>query len=214
MKTIDHRTHRAAFFRGGRKNLPPVRAPHVAAAREVDFSQLKLVQCLSKQAKGFLLLAKNINHHHRHGPTGKLHLFAQRLDWLWQKEDCETLLLEHFKVKTLDGYGLVRRDEAIRAAGACLRYARETQRAAAEHITDLVYFEPQDHLVLDSVTVRNLELIESLAGGSGRSLLQVIDETVTGMGARLLRAWLLRPCVKRGEVEARLAILKGKTSSD
>ncbi|HET6972508.1 MAG TPA: DNA mismatch repair protein MutS [Pyrinomonadaceae bacterium] len=126
-------------------------------------------------------------------------------DWQWTKDDCFTLLLEHFKVKTLDGYGLSRKDEAIRAAGACLRYARETQRAAAEHVTDLVYFEPQDHLVLDSVTVRNLELVESLAGGSGRSLLQVIDETVTGMGARLLRAWLLRPCVKRGEAEARLA---------
>jgi DNA mismatch repair protein MutS len=126
-------------------------------------------------------------------------------DWHWQKDDCAKLLLDHFNVRTLDGYGLGRRDEAIRAAGACLRYARETQRAAAEHVTDLVYFEPQDHLVLDSVTVRNLELVESLAGGSGRSLLQVIDETVTGMGARLLRAWLLRPCVKRGEVEARLA---------
>ena len=126
-------------------------------------------------------------------------------DWQWQKDDCTTLLLEHFKVRTLDGYGLSRKEEAIRAAGACLRYARETQRAAADHVTDLVYFEPQDHLVLDSVTARNLELVESLAGGSGRSLLQVIDETVTGMGARLLRAWLLRPCVKRGEVEARLA---------
>ena len=126
-------------------------------------------------------------------------------DWQWQKDDCATLLLDHFKVRTLDGYGLGRKEEAIRAAGACLRYARETQRAAAAHVTDLVYFEPQDHLVLDSVTVRNLELLESLAGGSGRSLLQVIDETVTGMGARLLRAWLLRPCVKRGEVEARLA---------
>lgn len=126
-------------------------------------------------------------------------------DWQWLKEDCTTLLLDHFKVRTLDGYGLSRKEEAIRAAGACLRYARETQRAAADHVTDLVYFEPQDHLVLDSVTVRNLELVESLAGGSGRSLLQVIDETVTGMGARLLRAWLLRPCVKRGEAEARLA---------
>ena len=134
-------------------------------------------------------------------------------DWQWTKDDCFTLLLEHFKVKTLDGYGLSRKDEAIRAAGACLRYARETQRAAAEHVTDLVYFEPQDHLVLDSVTVRNLELVESLAGGSGRSLLQVIDETVTGMGARLLRAWLLRPCVKRGEVEARLAAVADLLSS-
>lgn len=126
-------------------------------------------------------------------------------DWQWQKNDCQTLLLEHFKVRTLDGYGLSKKDEAIRAAAVCLRYAQETQRAAAAHVTDLVYFEPQDHLVLDSVTVRNLELVESLAGGSGRSLLQVIDQTVTGMGGRLLRSWLLRPCIKRGEVEARLS---------
>jgi DNA mismatch repair protein MutS len=129
-------------------------------------------------------------------------------DWKWQRDDCRALLLEHFKVQFLDGYGLTRKDEAIRAAGACLRYAQETQRAAAAHVTDLVYFEPQDHLVLDSVTVRNLELVESLAGGGGRSLLQVIDETVTGMGARLLRSWLLRPCVKRAEVEARLAAVQ------
>jgi DNA mismatch repair protein MutS len=129
-------------------------------------------------------------------------------DWQWQKEDCQSLLLQHFKVQFLDGYGLTRKDEAIRAAGACLRYAQETQRAAAAHVTDLVYFEPQDHLVLDSVTVRNLELVESLAGGSGRSLLQVIDETVTGMGGRLLRSWLLRPCVKRMEVEARLGAVQ------
>ncbi len=93
----------------------------------------------------------------------------------------------------------------MRAAGACLRYAQETQRAAAAHVTDLVYFEPHDNLILDSVTVRNLELVESLAKTSGRSLLDVIDETVTGMGARLLRSWLLRPSVKRGEVEARLS---------
>jgi DNA mismatch repair protein MutS len=129
-------------------------------------------------------------------------------DWHWQKEECQGLLRQHFKVQSLEGYGLVKKDEAVRAAGACLRYAQETQRAAADHITDLVYFEPQDHLVLDSVTVRNLELVESLGGGSGRSLLQVIDQTVTGMGGRLLRSWLLRPCIKRGEVEARLAAVQ------
>ena len=129
-------------------------------------------------------------------------------DWLWQRDDCANTLRTHFKVQLLDGYGLAKKDEAVRAAGACLRYAQDTQRAAAAHITDLVYFEPQDHLVLDSVTVRNLELVESLAGGSGRSLLQVIDQTVTGMGGRLLRSWLLRPCIKRGEVEARLAAVQ------
>ena len=134
-------------------------------------------------------------------------------DWHWQKDDCLALLLDHFKIRSLDGYGLTKKDEAIRAAGACLKYAQETQRAAAQHVTDLIYFEPQDHLVLDSVTVRNLELVESLAGGSGRSLLQVIDQTVTGMGGRLLRSWLLRPCIKRGEVEARLAAVEDLVSS-
>ena len=134
-------------------------------------------------------------------------------DWLWQKKDCSELLLNHFGTRSLEGYGIERKDEAVRAAGACLRYAQETQRAAAAHVTDLVYFEPQDHLVLDNVTVRNLELVESLSGASGRTLLSVLDETVTGMGARLLRSWLLRPCVKRGEVEARLAAVQDMVAS-
>ena len=134
--------------------------------------------------------------------------FTPLEDWLWQKKDCAELLLNHFGTRSLEGYGIERKDEAVRAAGACLRYAQETQRAAAAHVTDLIYFEPQDHLVLDNVTVRNLELVESLGGASGRTLLSVIDETVTGMGARLLRSWLLRPCVKRGEVEARLAAVQ------
>jgi DNA mismatch repair protein MutS len=123
-------------------------------------------------------------------------------DWLWQEPECAALLLKQFGARSLDGYGITKKTEAIRAAGACLRYAQETQRAAASHITDIVYFEPQDHLVLDSVTVRNLELVEGLSEGA-TSLLKVIDETVTGMGARLLRSWLLRPSVRRGEVEAR-----------
>ncbi|MGI8837169.1 MAG: DNA mismatch repair protein MutS [Pyrinomonadaceae bacterium] len=133
-------------------------------------------------------------------------------DWLWQSTDCAQLLMNHFGVRSLAGYGVEKKPEAVRAAGACLRYAQETQRAAANHITGLTYFEPQDHLVLDQVTVRNLELVEALAGG-GRTLLAVIDQTVTGMGARLLRSWLLRPCIKRGEVEARLSAVQDLSSS-
>jgi DNA mismatch repair protein MutS len=125
-------------------------------------------------------------------------------DWLWQSDDSAALLIKQFGVHSLDGFGLTAKKEAIRSAGSCLRYAQETQRAGAAHISDIVYFEPQDHLVLDSITVRNLELIESLGGaGVTRSLLDVIDETVTGMGARLFRSWLLRPSIRRGEIEAR-----------
>ena len=134
-------------------------------------------------------------------------------DWLWQKKDCTELLLNHFGARSLEGYGIERKEEAVRAAGACLRYAQETQRAAADHITSLTYFQPQDHLVLDQVTVRNLELVESLGGATGRTLLSVIDETVTSMGARLLRSWLLRPCVKQGEVEARLGAVQDLLTS-
>jgi DNA mismatch repair protein MutS len=128
-------------------------------------------------------------------------------DWLWGLDDCISLLTQHFGVQTLDGYELTERHEAIRAAGACLRYVQDTQRAAAAHISDISFFQPQDFLVLDAVTVRNLELVES-QGGRGRSLLDVIDETCTGMGARLLRNWLLRPSIRRGEVEARIGAVR------
>ncbi|HEX8131785.1 MAG TPA: DNA mismatch repair protein MutS [Pyrinomonadaceae bacterium] len=130
-------------------------------------------------------------------------------DWLWEPISCASLLLEQFGAYTLEGYGLEGKIDAVAAAGACLRYARETQRDAAAHVNDITYFESQDHLVLDSVSVRNLELVEA-QNNAGRShtLFGVIDSTVTGMGARLLRAWLLRPSVRRGEIEARLAAVE------
>ncbi len=130
-------------------------------------------------------------------------------DWLWQSDSSAAQLCEQFGARSLEGYGLEGKWEAVRAAGACLRYAQETQRAAAAHIYDISYFEPQDHLILDQVTVRNLELVESQAGaGRASSLLDVIDETVTGMGSRLLRSWLLRPSVRKGEIEARHAAVE------
>ncbi len=130
-------------------------------------------------------------------------------DWLWEPVACASQLLEQFGVQTLEGYGLSQKTDAVSAAGACLRYAQETQRAAAAHVTDINFFEAHDHLVLDAVTVRNLELVESQSGaGRRRTLLGTIDATVTGMGARLLRAWLLRPSIRRGEIEARLSAVE------
>lgn len=130
-------------------------------------------------------------------------------DWLWEPLGCASLLLEQFRVRTLEGYGLARRTDAVSAAGACLRYARETQRDAAAHVNDITFFEAQDQLILDAVTIRNLELTDAQNdAGRMHTLLGVIDETVTGMGARLLRAWLLRPSMRRGEIEARLAAVE------
>jgi DNA mismatch repair protein MutS len=130
-------------------------------------------------------------------------------EWLWEPTSCASLLLEQFGARTLEGYGLGNKIAAVSAAGACLRYARETQRAAAAHVTDIGFFETHDHLVVDTVTCRNLELVESQgAGGRGASLLAVLDATATGMGARLLRSWMLRPSVRRGEIEARLSAVE------
>jgi DNA mismatch repair protein MutS len=121
-------------------------------------------------------------------------------------DDCANLLKTQLGVKTLDGFGLGQSEEAIRAAGACLRYAQNTQRTAAAHISGVQYFEANDFMVLDGVTLKNLEIVESSrAEAAKRSLLGVIDTTVTGMGGRLLRSWVLRPSIKRSEVQTRLA---------
>ncbi len=125
-------------------------------------------------------------------------------EWLFSLESARELMLSHFDVVSLDGFGLTRRDLAIAAAGAALSYVRETQKEEAAHITGISYFEPGDYLILDSPTVRNLELVESLDGTKSRALLSVLDETVTGMGSRLLKQWLLRPSMKIGALNARL----------
>ncbi len=112
-------------------------------------------------------------------------------------------LLEHFKLLTLDGCGLAGRPAAVCAAGAILHYLRETQRAALDHLDLPTHFDRDAGMVLDAVTVRNLELVEPLFG-EGATLLGILDQTQTGMGGRLLRQRLLRPSMDRAEIEARL----------
>ena len=125
-------------------------------------------------------------------------------DWLFFDDYCEGLLKTHFAVQSLDGYGLTEKTQAVRAAGAALRYVQETQRAAAAHIADLNYFEANEFMILDAVTLRNLEIAEPQSGSDKRrTLFGVIDQTVTNMGSRLLKSWLLRPSIRRGEIEAR-----------
>ncbi|HWO02334.1 MAG TPA: DNA mismatch repair protein MutS, partial [Blastocatellia bacterium] len=125
-------------------------------------------------------------------------------DWSFQIDRASELLQTQFGVVSLEGFGLNGRHLAVAAAGAALHYARETQKQEASHISGLSYFEPGDYLILDSPTVRNLELTEALDGSRARTLLGVIDETVTGMGSRFLKQWLLRPSMKIGELNARL----------
>lgn len=122
-------------------------------------------------------------------------------------------LSEHFGIKELSGFGLDGRDAAISAAAACLRYARSTQRTSAAHISEISYFEDAEFLILDGVTLSNLEIVKARSEGRNRTLLSVIDETVTGMGLRLLRSWLLRPSIKRSEIQTRLSAVTELTDS-
>src|SRR5262249_9327940 len=125
-------------------------------------------------------------------------------DWVFGYEHSESLLRNQLAVTSLDGLGLGDKVFAVCAAGAAIHYINETQKSQASHLGEVTYFEINDHLVLDSTTVSNLELVISSDGKVSHSLFGVLDETMTGMGARLLRQWLLRPSVKIGEIEARL----------
>jgi DNA mismatch repair protein MutS len=125
-------------------------------------------------------------------------------DWLFGHEHAEGLLRAQFGVASLDGFGLGDKPFAVCAAGAAVHYINETQKAQAAHLSEITCFELSDCLLLDATTVGNLELVTASDGNAKHSLLGVIDETMTGMGARLLRQWLLRPLIRIGEIETRL----------
>ncbi|MBV9241093.1 MAG: DNA mismatch repair protein MutS, partial [Acidobacteria bacterium] len=128
-------------------------------------------------------------------------------------DNSSRLLKQQMQVANLAGFGLEGHDAAISAAGACLSYAQDTQRALAGHITEIKYIETADHMVLDGITLRNLEIFESRGERSKNTLFGLIDETVTGMGSRLLRQWLLRPSLKRSEIQTRLAAVSELTDT-
>ena len=127
-------------------------------------------------------------------------------DWVFAPDYAIPLVENHFGVLSLEGFGLAGRAAAASAAGAILHYVRSTQRGALSHVDRIGYYERQDCLVLDAVTVRNLELLEPLFSGGGDTLtvFRSLDCTVTPMGKRLLRAWMLRPSIDREQIERRL----------
>ena len=127
-------------------------------------------------------------------------------DWIFAPDHAIPLLENHFGVLSLEGFGLAGKTAAASAAGAILHYVRSTQRGSLDHIDRIGWYERQNCLVLDAVTVRNLELIEPLFAGTdaGVTLFRSIDAAVTPMGKRLLRAWLLRPSLDLAEINGRL----------
>jgi len=155
-------------------------------------------------------------------------------DWVFESTYATRKLEEQFRVAALDGFGLAGHPLATAAAGAIVHYLGETSAIGAqrpedtamqpslrpagaglEHLDRIAYYDQQNAMLLDQVTVRNLELVEPSSGDDeSATLLKALDETCTGMGARLLRAWILRPEIALQEIEERLdavAALKSQT---
>ncbi|HZT73930.1 MAG TPA: DNA mismatch repair protein MutS [Terriglobales bacterium] len=126
-------------------------------------------------------------------------------DWIFSADFALHELESHFGVLSLEAYGLAGHAAAARAAGAIVHYVKETQRSQIAHVHRIGFYERQNALVLDAATVRTLELVEpAQPGEAGETTLRAaLDATLTPMGRRLLRAWLLRPAIERTEIEAR-----------
>src|SRR5437868_1761164 len=116
-------------------------------------------------------------------------------DWVFAPETSQFTLREHFKVASLDGFGLKKRGAAIGAAGAVIHYLVQHLRRDIAHLTRLSCYEAGDYLVMDAASLRNLEVLEPLHRDAARdaSLFGAMNRTVTPMGARRLREWLTQP---------------------
>jgi len=124
--------------------------------------------------------------------------------WHFDLESARQTLLDQLRVSSLDGFGLERRQSAVAAAGALVRYLRDTQKAELAHVRSIRVKHAADAMVVDPTTLQHLEVVASADGGRSGSLLHEIDRTITPMGGRLIRAWLLRPLVVLERIRDRL----------
>jgi DNA mismatch repair protein MutS len=125
--------------------------------------------------------------------------------WLFDEAFATEILLRHFQTHSLKGFGIDRMDAAIIAAGAVLHYLKDTEHPNLQHISSIQRIDRDDYLWMDKFTIRNLELLGSpYEGEAGSSLLKVLDNTVSPMGARLLKRWLLMPLKDRQPIDQRL----------
>ncbi len=132
-------------------------------------------------------------------------LITRHSAYSFTKEKAEDTLKRHFSVLRIEGLGLEGANLAVSACGAALDYLFRTQKSSLEYIDTIKPYRIDDYLILDSSTIRNLELLKNIRdGGKDGSLIGVIDKTVTPMGSRLLKNWLLRPLVDKERINERL----------
>jgi DNA mismatch repair protein MutS len=141
----------------------------------------------------------------RTGPPERVPEVTLYDSWPFDLDTAQRALEDHFKVKTLDGFGLAAKPLAVRAAGGLLHYLAETQRATLGQLSMLRTYSTEEFMTLDPATRRNLELTETLRRGAVQgSLLGVLDRTLTSMGGRLLRRWMNQPLLDLERLNMRL----------
>jgi DNA mismatch repair protein MutS len=124
--------------------------------------------------------------------------------WMFESNAARRTLVDQLRTRGLEGFGLEAHVSAICAAGGLVHHLRDTQKADLAHVRAITFRTAADCLLLDPVTLKHLEIVESMDGTRSGSLLHEIDRTSTPMGARLLRAWLLRPLVSLDRIHDRL----------
>ncbi|MBM3178106.1 MAG: DNA mismatch repair protein MutS [Bacteroidetes bacterium] len=132
--------------------------------------------------------------------------FAQE-DWIYSLDHTTGLLTSQFKTTSLKGFGVDGMDAAVVAAGAALQYLESTEHRDTSHISAIARIDEDKYVWLDRFTIRNLELIFPQNDG-GVPLIQVLDHTVTPMGARMLRQWMVLPLRSKTAIEERLRVVK------
>lgn len=127
-------------------------------------------------------------------------------DWVFTEQSARQRLLKHFGTKSLKGFGVEHMKSGIVASGAILQYLEITQHTNIGHITSLARIEEERYVRLDKFTIHSLELIDTMQEG-GRSLLNVIDKTITPMGGRMLRRWMVFPLKDVTPIQQRLDVV-------
>ena len=123
-------------------------------------------------------------------------------EWIWQADYCRDKLLDTLKVSNLKGYGIERYRQGQIAAGAIIHYLEQNQQSNLKHITKISRIKLDQYVWLDQFTIRNLELLYS-NHPTGIPLAQILDQTVTAMGARMLRKWIMLPLTDKDQIEQR-----------
>ncbi|MGL5228215.1 MAG: DNA mismatch repair protein MutS [Bacteroidales bacterium] len=138
---------------------------------------------------------------------GKKYFTFELEDWVFTSDSANDRLLKHFETKNLKGFGVQHLKQGVIASGAILFYLDLTQHTQIGHITALSRIEEDRFVRLDKFTVRSLELIDTIAEG-GKSLLSILDKTISPMGARLLKRWIVFPLKEITPIEERLNVVE------